>query len=268
MYKIIASDLDGTLLTPEHIIAPYSRSVLQQLHARGEHFVFATGRHHLDVARIRGTVGIPAFMITSNGARVHDADDNLVFSANVDADVIKKLMAICDGDDNIIIHIYQDEQWLISRENEELKKFHKDSGFQYQKFDTAKPPLDSIVKLFLTHPDHDYLVNYEKQFEAAFGDQASIAFSTPWCLEVMGEGVSKGAALKAVAEMKGHTLQDCIAFGDGMNDKEMLEMAGKGLIMATAHDRLKEALPEHEIIGSNVEEAVAHYLEAHLFDNA
>ncbi|WP_087020557.1 Cof-type HAD-IIB family hydrolase [Thaumasiovibrio subtropicus] len=266
MYKIIASDLDGTLLTPEHVIAPYSRGVLQQLHQRGEHFVFATGRHHVDVARIRETVGIPAYMITSNGARVHDADDNLVFAADVDPEVVHQLLAICKDDENIIIHFYHDEQWMVSRLNEELKKFHKDSGFSYKILDLDAPPTDKIVKIFLTYDDHEYLVEFEKKFNATFGDNASIAFSTPWCLEVMGKGVSKGAALQAVAELKGYTLADCIAFGDGMNDKEMLEMAGKGLIMGTAHDRLKNALPALEIIGDNKEESVARYLETHLFD--
>ena len=64
--------------------------------------------------------------------------------------------------------------------------------------------------------------------------------------------------------MKGYALSDCIAFGDGMNDVEMLSAAGKGLVMATAHDRVKAALPDHEVIGSHAEEAVARYLEKHL----
>ncbi len=57
--------------------------------------------------------------------------------------------------------------------------------------------------------------------------------------EVMAGGVSKGHALEAVAKMLGYTLSDCIAFGDGMNDAEMLSMAGKGCIMANAHQRLE-----------------------------
>ncbi|WP_413113077.1 Cof-type HAD-IIB family hydrolase [Thaumasiovibrio sp. DFM-14] len=266
MYKIIASDLDGTLLTPEHEIAPYSREILCQLHERGEHFVFATGRHHLDVARIRENVGIPAYMITSNGARVHDANDNLIFAANVDAEIVVSLIEMVKDDPNLLIHLYQGDKWLISKESEELRTYHKESGFSYELFDINTPPTNDIAKIFITYPDHEYLATYESRFNAAFTDQASIAFSTPWCLEVMGQGVSKGAALDAVAALKGYTLKDCIAFGDGMNDKEMLEMAGKGLIMGTAHDKLKQALPTLDVIGSNREEAVAHYLNTHLFD--
>ncbi|MGL4920656.1 MAG: HAD hydrolase family protein, partial [Plesiomonas shigelloides] len=63
-----------------------------------------------------------------------------------------------------------------------------------------------------------------------------------------------------VLPLKGMTLADCIAFGDGMNDLEMLSMVGKGCVMQNAHQRLKDALPDAEVIGDNADEAVAHYL--------
>jgi len=81
---------------------------------------------------------------------------------------------------------------------------------------------------------------------------------------VMSAGVSKGDALKAVAESIGLTLENTIAFGDGMNDVEMLSMAGKGLVMGTSHEKVMKALPNNEVIGSNADDAVAHYLQDHL----
>ncbi|MEZ8141177.1 MULTISPECIES: Cof-type HAD-IIB family hydrolase [Enterovibrio] len=264
MYRIVASDLDGTLLTPDHSIAPYTRDVLQRLHQKGEHFVFATGRHHIDVAHIRQSVGIPAFMITSNGARVHDADDNLVFSRNVEPEVITELVNMMKDDETVTIHIYRENDWLLNRVDEDLAKYHKDSGFSFTLFDPENPPLEDVAKIFFIRHDHDYLTAYEKKFIDTFGDKVSVAFSTPFCLEVMAAGVSKGEALKAVAEIKGFSLDECIAFGDGMNDVEMLSAAKKGLVMETAHPRVKATLPNNEVIGSHADEAVARYLETHL----
>lgn len=80
MYQVVASDLDGTLLSPDHTLSPYAKETLKLLTARGVNFVFATGRHHIDVGQIRDNLGIKSYMITSNGARVHDTDGNLVFS--------------------------------------------------------------------------------------------------------------------------------------------------------------------------------------------
>lgn len=77
MYQVVASDLDGTLLSPDHTLSPYAKETLKLLTARGIHFVFATGRHHVDVGQIRDNLEIKSYMITSNGARVHDGGQRL-----------------------------------------------------------------------------------------------------------------------------------------------------------------------------------------------
>ncbi|WP_318459553.1 Cof-type HAD-IIB family hydrolase [Photobacterium leiognathi] len=268
MFKIVASDLDGTLLTPAHKIAPYTQDVLQRLHQQDKHFVFATGRHHIDVAEMREKLGIPAYMITSNGACVHDADGNLVFQQTLSPEVIRSVVEMAKHDPDLHIHMYQGDRWMLNHENEALRDFH--DSFSYHLYDVETPPTENVLKVFLTRDDqdHDKLVKWEQAFNESFGDKANIAFSTPWCLEIMDAGVSKGDALQAVAKALHLTLADCIAFGDGMNDAEMLSMAGKGLVMGTSHDKVKQALPNNEVIGSNADEAVAHYLEAHLLAKA
>ncbi|MEZ9892056.1 Cof-type HAD-IIB family hydrolase [Vibrio lentus] len=264
--KIVASDLDGTLLAPNHQLSAFTKLTLKKLHDQGYTFIFATGRHHVDVAGIREIAGIPAYMITSNGARVHDQNDQLMYSQNVPQDLVQPVIDVVRQDPNIFIHMYQNEDWLLDREDEMLAKFHSESGFSYKRFEANKAPSDGIAKVFFTHPeqDHEYLVTFEQKLKDAFGDKLNIAFSTPWCLEVMAAEVSKGHALDAVAKSLNLTLENCVAFGDGMNDAEMLAMAGKGLVMETSHHKVKEALPNNEVIGSNADDAVAHYLEKHL----
>ncbi|HDY7854084.1 TPA: Cof-type HAD-IIB family hydrolase [Vibrio vulnificus] len=264
--KIVASDLDGTLLAPNHQLSEFSKQTLKALHEQGYTFIFATGRHHVDVAGIRAQVGIPAYMITSNGARVHDQHDQLMYSKNVPAELVQPVIDIVKQDPKIFVHLYQNEDWRLNREDEVMRKFHEETGFTYKVYDIDNAPTDGIAKIFFTHPeqDHEHLVGFENQLREAFGDKLNIAFSTPWCLEVMAAEVSKGDALKAVAESLGLTLENCVAFGDGMNDVEMLSMAGKGLVMETSHEKVKKALPDNEIIGSNADDAVAHYLQKHL----
>jgi len=260
MYKIVASDLDGTLLTPDHKIAPFTKDVLNQLHRQGKDFIFATGRHHIDVAGMREHLGIPAYMITSNGARVHNCKGEVIFQQDVQPDVISGIIALAKQDPELKIHIYRNDDWLMNAEDPSLIDFHE--NFSYQLFDVDNPPLEGVAKVFFIRDDrdHDKLAEWEDRLNEQFGQQANIAFSTPWCLEVMDANVSKGHALEAVAKEKGYGLLDCIAFGDGMNDVEMLSMAGKGLVMGTAHDKVKKALPENGVIGDCSDEAVAHYL--------
>ncbi|MGR5221066.1 Cof-type HAD-IIB family hydrolase [Vibrio parahaemolyticus] len=264
--NIVASDLDGTLLAPNHQLSDNSKQTLKDLHAKGYTFIFATGRHHVDVASIRESVGIPAYMITSNGARVHDLEDQLLYSQNIPETLVQPIVDVLNTDSDLFVHMYQDDNWLLNQDDDYLRQFHKETGFSYQLFDAEQAPDHGIAKIFITHPkqDHDHLVEFEDALRAKFGDSLNIAFSTPWCLEVMAKEVSKGDALKAVAEKLGLGLEHCVAFGDGMNDVEMLTMAAHGFIMDNAHEKVKKALPHNEVIGSNADDAVAEFLKQHL----
>ncbi|MGB5446894.1 MAG: Cof-type HAD-IIB family hydrolase [Psychromonas sp.] len=264
MYKITASDLDGTLLTSDHKIAPFTKEVLNQLHAQGKEFIFATGRHHIDVAHMREQLGIPAFMITSNGACVHNDQNDVIFQQHLDQQVIAGIIEMIKDDHEIRINIYRNDDWLTNKED--LRPGYTHEHFTYSLFDVSAPPLENIIKIFLTRDDqdHDKLTIWEEKIKAKFPNSTNVAFSSPSCLEIMHVGVSKGHALETIAKMKGYQLKDCIAFGDGMNDLEMLTMAGKGLVMGGAHHKVKMALPEHEVIGHCDEQAVAHYLLKHL----
>lgn len=104
------------------------------------------------------------------------------------------------------------------------------------------------------------LVDLQNRIRERWQDRVNVTFSLRSCLEVMAGVVSKGEALQQVAALQGYQVHDCIAFGDGMNDKEMLTLSGKGCIMENAHQMLKDELPQLEVIGSNADDAVARYL--------
>ncbi|MGB2079712.1 MAG: Cof-type HAD-IIB family hydrolase, partial [Vibrio sp.] len=248
----------------DHSLGSFTKQTLQKLHQQGLTFIFATGRHCVDVASMRESLDIPAYMITSNGARVHTPDNQVLYSKNIPSHIVQPILDFIKNDPEHRIHLYRSDDWLTNKEDLKLSQHHKETGFSYQIFDVDNAPCDDIAKIFFTHPDHDHLAEYESQLKQTFGYQISIAFSTPWCLEMMAPQVSKGDALAAVAKHLGQSLENCIAFGDGMNDVEMLTVAHKGLVMGTSHIKVKQALPKHEVIGNSQDEAVAHYLETHL----
>ena len=260
MYHVVASDLDGTLLSPEHTLTPYAKETLQLLTQQGVHFVFATGRHHIDVSQIRDNLGISAFMITSNGARVHNTAGELIFSHNLDEDIARDLYNMMHDNQDILTNVYRNDDWFMNRESPEQEEFFQESIFKYELFEPGLLETDGVCKVYFTCDDHEKLLPLEDAINARWGDRVNVSFSFPTCLEVMAGGVSKGHALEAVAQRMGFELKDCIAFGDGMNDAEMLSMAGKGCIMQNAHQRLKDLHPELEVIGTNADNAVPKYL--------
>lgn len=261
MYKIVASDLDGTLLRLNCQVSPETKQILCDLTNKGVHFIFATGRHHKDVENIKNKMGIDAYMITSNGARIHAPNGELLFEENLDEDIVFDLLTIANMYPNIVTQVYRGDDWFSNEPVDDAAEFHPDSKIEYHLFDPSDFDLAHVAKVYYSAPEHEMLLPLENELNQRFGDRVNVCFSSPTYLEVMHGSVSKGHALSFVADQLNYTLDDCIAFGDGMNDVEMLSCVGKGCIMKNAAQSLKNKLPTLEVIGCNDEDAVAMYLK-------
>ncbi|MBP4049251.1 Cof-type HAD-IIB family hydrolase [Chromobacterium violaceum] len=257
-YRFIASDLDGTLLDPHHAVTQLTAETLQSLERRGVRFALATGRHYLDVRGIRQALGVRAHLITSNGARVHDPDDALIYRQDIAAELVRAISqpAFADG---AIVNFYRDDEWLISEPCRELLDMHKDSGLVYRVDDLARHDGAGVAKVLYIAP-HQRLLALERKLRERFGDRLYITFSLEHCLEVMAAGVSKGQALQLVLAKLGIPAAACLAFGDGQNDVELLQAAGHPRVMGNAHPRLSDMLPQACRIGSHAESGVALHL--------
>lgn len=260
MYKLVVCDLDGTLLNADHRLGAYSQTVLGGLRSAGVEIMLASGRHFQDIRRLSDQLGGVGCLISSNGAAVHDRQARLVHRSAIDPECVAFLI----GDpvfDQVHTNVYRSEDWLVARPEPDLLVYHRDSGFSYRVTElTAMDPDDVLKVFFYGEPSH--LRGLEMLVLERYADRLTTTFSLPVTLEVMARGVSKGAALGRVVERLGVDLEEVIAFGDGMNDLEMLAGVGKGVVMDNADPRLKESLPNLERIGSHRDEAVAHYLEA------
>lgn len=260
-FRAVVSDLDGTLLNANHVIGDFTIDTLNQLEQDGVDIILATGRNHTDVSSILGKIGAErAVMITSNGARVRDLEGNLIYSNSLPEDIVLELYKTPFDDTKVCLNSYQDEGWFINKEVPALKKFHQDSGFMYEVVDFSNHHARGVEKVFFIGKTPEDLIEVETYLRKNFGDKTTIVYSALACLEVMNKNVSKGDALKHVLEQRDYGLDNCIAFGDGMNDVEMLSIVGKGCIMENADIRLKQACPELEQIGSNKDDSVAKYL--------
>jgi Cof subfamily protein (haloacid dehalogenase superfamily) len=263
MYRLIATDLDGTLLNAHHQIDPFTIDIFRRLEQQGVEIVIATGRHYSDVAGIRDVLGVRAHLITSNGARVHDPDNQEVFSENVPPQFVRRLVTREIADD-ATVNLFGDYDWLIDRDAPQLLRYHQDSGFRYEVTDLTAHTGEDIAKV-LYIGEVDTLARVEENLTREFGDSIYVTYSLADCLEVMSPTVSKGRALRVVLERLGIDASESIAFGDNMNDIDMLEAAGRPFMMGNANPLLMERLPSVPRIGNNFDAGVAHEL-ARLFN--
>ena len=260
-FKAIISDLDGTLLNAEHKIGDFTIQTLSELSQKGVDVYIATGRNLPDVKHIISKVNVDeAMLVTSNGARANFLSGECVLNHHLPEELAFKLMNIEFDPTRVCVNSYQGDKWFINIDLESLRKYHQDSGFMYQVVDFAQHHGRQTEKVFFIGRELADLLPIEQKIRETYGDQVYTVYSTPQCLELMNNGVSKANALEELAERRGYTLKDCLVFGDGMNDFEMLKQAGKGYVMGNADPRLKEALPNNEVIGFNKDEAVARYI--------
>jgi HMP-PP phosphatase len=259
MARLAAFDMDGTLLMPDHHLGEETLRTLRRLREeRQMTLAFATGRHVLEMRHILGAKDLEAFLITGNGTRIHNTQGGLLHRQDLTAEAAETV--ICGKwETKASLHVFNDTGWLTQQDIPEMLHAHVYSGFKYRLADLQNLPKDEVTKICFCG-DHDDLRRLQVQLSEALGDSAFLCFSAVDCLEVLPVGCNKGAALSRLSEHLGLTMQDCMAFGDAMNDREMLSSVGHGLIMGNAMAQLKAELPHLPVIGHCKSQAVSHYL--------
>jgi hypothetical protein len=258
MIKLIVCDLDGTLLNGQHCIAPLSKQVLQRIHHQGVEVMLATGRHYQDVYLLAQQLAIPTRLITSNGARVHNAKSELIYENHIPPELVADILALSAGFE-VHRNLYQQDLWLVEEPNEPLLNIHHSSGFGYRLTDFSQLDPQHIDKFYFNAP-HDKLLPLEALLQARFAERLYITFTTETYLEVMNKGVSKGQALEKVLAQKGIAADEVMAFGDGLNDVDMLNLVGHPVVMANAHPQLITHVPHAARAMANEDDGVARYL--------
>ncbi|MGK3142701.1 HMP-PP phosphatase [Pantoea sp. C2G6] len=258
MVRLAAFDMDGTLLLPDHRLGQQTLESLRALHARGISLTLATGRHRLEMDILREKMALPAWLITGNGTRIDDPQGRQIFARDLPPAVAEAVIHR-HWNKTATLHIFNDRGWFTDRPDPALLAAHQLSGFHYQLCDLKTLPAHQVTKICFTDR-HQPLCELKTQLEAALGEQVNICFSARDCLEVLPAHCHKGSALARLCEHLSISLAESMAFGDAMNDREMLAQAGQGFIMGNAMAQLKAALPHLPVLGHCGTQAVSHYL--------
>lgn len=265
MYKVVVSDLDGTLLSSNHEVSEFSKKTIKELINNGIQFYIATGRAYPDAKRIMKTIGINIPLISANGAVINDIDGNEIFRNDLDkkhSDIVLNI-DYKSISDLIHMNIYSDNKWFMVEKNKKYDPFNcfdenapkLEYMFEIISLDKIRS-LPSITKFYYTAP-HEELLKLEKAIIEATNNEINIAFTNPSCLEIFHKNVTKANAIKKIGEFNNFSIDEVIAFGDGFNDFDMINSVGRGFIMKNAALSLKEALPHKEIAPYNYNHGVA-----------
>lgn len=264
-FRVVASDIDGTLLRSDGSLAPRTKAVLDRIVAGGSTFVLATGRPPRWVHPIAEMTGHQGLAVCSNGAMVIDLVDERV----VDQRLHQRLTALAAAD--AIRAILPDASFAVDGPS----GFGHTPGYKAALAhgrEAREAPLEKLLdgqltKIMFRHPAMD--VDLLGALIAAIGDLATVTYGSMGddlgpnsLIELMPFGVTKADALERIAHHFDASQPDVIAFGDMPNDVDMLAWAGHGVAMDNAHPVTKQAADE--ITSSNDDDGVAVVLEREL----
>ncbi|MGQ7248213.1 Cof-type HAD-IIB family hydrolase [Halomonas sp. V046] len=255
---LIVSDLDGTLLGANHDLAEVTVQTLRELAALGHHVALASGRHHLDMLPFCERLGGDVHLISSNGAWTFDPAGQRR-QARYLAPALARALIDLPRPPQVRLNLYRDNAWLIDDHAPGLLDLHDATGFAYQVQASPEMNEEGVGKaLYIGMPDDLALIEAEARELA--GEQLHITYSMAHSLEIMAAGVNKGTAVSELLDYLGLPATRCLAFGDNLNDREMLALAGEAQVMANAHPSLAQDLPESRVIGHHRDAAVALWL--------
>jgi len=254
--RLVATDLDGTLVRSDNTVSAYTQAVLAALDERDVPVVFVTGRPLRWAEEVFDHVGRHGLAVISNGALVWDvAGDRPValrgIEPHVGLDVAERIRAAVPGSTFAIETLAG-----TSLEPDYRERHPVPAG-------SRRAPIgdlltEPVLKLMARHEELGYQEFWDRAAEAV-GDLAVITWSsTSAMLEISAAGVSKATTLAALCDDLGIAAEDVIAFGDMPNDIAMLRWAGTSYAMADAHPTVLEVAGH--VAPANDEDGVARVL--------
>jgi phosphoglycolate phosphatase (TIGR01487 family) len=242
-YKLLALDMDGTLLTDEQNISKGTAQWIRKASKHGVHVCLSTGRAFMSALPYGEELGLTTPMITVNGSEVWRAPHELHLRSLMDVELVKAMHDIAVEEDcwywaYSVEQLYNKDHWTDDVEGKEWLKF----GYHTED-DEAR---------------HRILMKLQDM------GGLEITNSSPFNLEINPEGVNKAAGIAEVCKLLGLTMSEVIAVGDSMNDLAAIQQAGLGVAMGNAQQVVKDTADY--ITSSNNDDGIAEVIQKFIFD--
>jgi hypothetical protein len=259
VYKLIAIDIDDTLLTDDLKVTSGTRQAMDEAIRRGVVITLATGRMYASAQQVAKQIDLNVPLITYQGSLVKNLlDGQILYERRVPADAALTIYEFCN-ENGLHLQLYVNDVLYVREDNDKVRDYARLSAIPY----TVDPDFDRLIHepqtKMLIIDDPEKIRRLTPILRERLGDQVHITTSKPHYLEFLHKEGTKGDALRYLAGYYGCEMSEVIAIGDAWNDREMLEAAGLGVAMGNAADELKR-LADY-VTRTNNEEGVRHVIE-------
>ena len=268
MYKIIAIDLDGTLLNSFGEITPKTKDVLQRAIKNGVKVILASGRPVSAIENIATEIGSKEYLISGNGALVYDMRENeVVYDKFLTKEQVLEIVDICE-ENSIYCNVYTETEVIAKALNYNVLFYHKENA---KKPEGKRTSINIVSNLRRYIEDLDENENFLKMtvcdpnrlifngiirklrninsidvLDVSHMSRKTIKDGTDdvqieyFYTEITNKNVNKWSAVEYLLEKEDIKPEEVMAIGDNVNDKEMIENAGLGVVMGNSSPQMKE----------------------------
>ena len=261
--RLVASDLDGTLLLPDETVSERTRAALAAARAAGITVVLVSGRQPRSLGPIAERIGVGGIAICANGALVWDLDTGTMVDATpLAAELATRLVrALRDAIPGVLFAVELDGGFGREPGWAEDLTAVRPEGLEADALELITGP---VIKLLVRHPTLAFAELAERARQAV-GDDAVATWAGLQLVEISAAGVTKAFALERLCRRLGIDASEVVAVGDMPNDLAMLQWAGTAVAVANATQEVLDAADE--VTAANVEDGVARLLERILAAN-
>ncbi|RRD40069.1 HAD family phosphatase [Leptotrichia sp. OH3620_COT-345] len=245
-YKLIGTDMDGTLLNDNHELTEGNIKAIVDIQKKGVKFVLASGRPSfamLNYAKQLEMDKYNGYIIAFNGGQLIDmSNGKVIFHEGLDKNDIEKIYEVSE-ETGIPMVLYAGDT-LYSNKNTELVQFEvSQCGMKFYEFKSIDELFGLGIKettkcMFIDESQN--ILKVEEYMKSKYGKDYFIAISAPIFLEIANKNVDKGKTMKKLGEITGISLNEMIAVGDGNNDVPMLAVVEMPVAVSNANSRIKE----------------------------
>lgn len=267
-YKLIALDMDDTLLTSQKTISDKNKEMIQKTLAKSIKVVLCSGRTHnavIGYAKELGIGGSDQYMITNGGAIIERLDGKIIFQRMMSNDFYRKFVQfIKDNDLHYNVVDNRGNTYTSSCEHFDkytiMQAYENDNGLYVREPDEL--PADFEITKAIINGSEQQLNEITPLVNETFAKDYFVVRTGVGFLEIFPKDVNKGNAIKALAKELNLDLSEIMAMGDRDNDIPMLKIVGKGIAMENAMPQVKEAADfvttdnNHSGVGAAIEKFI------------
>lgn len=244
-YKLIATDMDGTLLNDSHEITEGNEKAIIDVQKKGVKFVLASGRPSfamLEQAKQLQMDKYGGYVLAFNGGQLIDMTENrVIFHEGLDRNDIENIYNASE-ELKVPMVLYEGDTVYSNGDTKNVR-------FEAEQCKMGLKIFEKVEKIFskgitettkcMLIGEAEEIMEAEKFMKEKYGKDYFIAISNPIFLEIANKNVNKGKTLKKLSEIENIETDEIIAVGDGGNDKPLLEAAGMPVAVANAIDDVK-----------------------------